>query len=152
MAPQSRAMKRDYPDRPIIGVLAVVRRDAEVLIVRRARAPSAGRWGFPGGLQELGETVFAAATRELAEETGIAAHAIASMPILDVIRPDRDGRIQSHWTLVPVVCDWRSGDGALSDEVAAWRWIAPQAIAASQLDVLPNLERIALLAMNWSAP
>lgn len=141
---------RDYPDRPIVGVLAVVRRGAEILIVQRARAPSAGSWGFPGGLQELGETVFAAATRELAEETGMTAQALASMPILDVIRPDGDGRIRSHWTLVPILCDWRSGEGALSDEVADWRWIAPDAIAASRLDVLPNLERIARLAMTWS--
>ncbi len=142
-------MKREYPDRPIVGVLAVVRRDAEVLIVQRARAPSAGRWGFPGGLQELGETVFAAATRELAEETGVDARAVASMPILDVIRLDDAGRIQSHWTLVPILCDWISGEGAPSDEVAAWRWIAPDAIASSALDVLPNLARIALLAMSW---
>jgi len=142
-------MKREYPDRPIVGVLAVVRRNAEVLIVQRARAPSAGRWGFPGGLQELGETVFAAATRELAEETGVDARAVASMPILDVIRPDDAGLIRSHWTLVPILCDWGSGEGSLSDEIVAWRWIAPDAIASSNLDVLPNLARIALLAMSW---
>ncbi len=142
-------MTREYPDRPIVGVLAVVRRDASVLIVQRARPPSAGRWGFPGGRQEIGETVFDAATRELAEETGVDARAIASMPILDVIRPDETGRIQSHWTLVPILCDWRAGEGALSDEVAAWRWITPDAIATSRLDVLPNLERIAVLAIAW---
>jgi 8-oxo-dGTP diphosphatase len=140
------AMKREYPDRPIVGALAVVRRSGSVLIIQRARPPSAGRWGFPGGVQELGETVFEAARRELAEETGIEAEPYGSLPVLDVIRPDDAGLIRSHWTLVPVLCDWRSGEGALSNEVLALRWIEPAAIATSGLDVLPDLARLAALA------
>jgi len=66
------AMTRHYPTRPIIGVLGVVRRAGRVLLVQRARAPSVGKWGFPGGVQELGETIFAAVARELREEAGIA--------------------------------------------------------------------------------
>ncbi|MFM8680022.1 MAG: hypothetical protein ACKOGH_10485, partial [Alphaproteobacteria bacterium] len=55
-------------------------------------------------------------------------------------------RIRSHWLLVPVVCDWVSGDGELSDEVDALRWLAPAELAPSGLDLLPDLERLALLA------
>lgn len=139
-------MKREYPDHPIVGVLAVVRRAGSLLIIQRAKPPSAGRWGFPGGVQELGETVFETARRELAEETGVDAAPFGSLPVLDVIRPDEAGRIRSHWTLVPVLCDWRSGEGAPSDEVLALRWIEPAAIATSGLDVLPDLARLAALA------
>lgn len=139
-------MKREYPDHPIVGVLAIVRRGAEVLIVQRARWPSIGRWGFPGGVQELGETVLATARRELAEETAVVARPLMSLPVIDVIRPDASGRIQAHWTLVPVVCDWETGDGAPSDEVSAVRWIAPGEIAGSGLDAFPDLERLAHLA------
>ncbi|MBL8700443.1 MAG: NUDIX hydrolase [Alphaproteobacteria bacterium] len=142
-------MQREYPHRPIVGVLAVVQRDGEVLIVQRGRAPSIGRWGFPGGVQELGETVLQAAERELAEETGIVAEAIEAMPGFDVIRPDGEGRIQAHWLLIPVICRWRSGDGGLSDEVSDLRWIRPPAIATCGLDVLPNLEPLATRAMAW---
>ena len=141
-------MKREYPDHPIVGVLSVVRRAGAVLIVQRARPPSAGRWGFPGGVQELGETVFDTARRELAEESGVEAEPFGSLPVLDIIRPDGSGRIRSHWTLVPVLCDWRRGDGTLSDEVLALRWITPAAISTSGLDVLPDLERLAALAMS----
>lgn len=143
-------MQREYPHRPIVGVLAVVRRGDDVLIVQRGRAPSAGRWGFPGGVQELGETVLEAAVRELAEETSVVAEALGSMPGFDVIRPDAAGRIQAHWLLVPVICRWTGGDGALSDEVADFRWIRPEAIAACGLDVLPNLASIATRAMRWT--
>jgi ADP-ribose pyrophosphatase len=41
-----------------------------VLLVQRANPPDAGKWGFPGGVQDLGETVFQTAMRELREETG----------------------------------------------------------------------------------
>ena len=141
-------MKREYPDHPIVGVLAMVRRAGSLLIVQRARPPSAGRWGFPGGVQELGETVFEAARRELAEETAVDAVPVGSLPVFDIIRPDGQGKIRSHWTLVPVLCDWRRGDGTASDEVLDLRWIRPGAIAASGLDVLPDLERLAGMAFD----
>jgi hypothetical protein len=68
--------------------------------------------------------------------------------VLDIIRPDDAGRIRSHWLLVPVVCDWVSGDGELSDEVDALRWLAPAELGPSGLDLLPDLERLALLAFG----
>ena len=65
---EARRAARHYPDRPIIAVLAVVLRDdgdaIRALIVQRAQQPNAGRWGFPGGVLELGETVAEGAMRE----------------------------------------------------------------------------------------
>ncbi len=142
-------IRREYPDRPIVGVLAVVRRDDRLLIVRRAAEPSAGRWGFPGGVQELGETIAAAAIRELAEETGVDAEARAPLPAFDVVRRDGEDRVRHHYTLVPIVCDWRSGEGARSDEVADLRWLAPDGLAPSGLDLLPDVVRLARLALAW---
>jgi ADP-ribose pyrophosphatase YjhB (NUDIX family) len=42
-----------------------------VVLVRRAIDPGAGRWVFPGGFVDVGETVQAAAIRETVEETGL---------------------------------------------------------------------------------
>lgn len=49
----------------------VVDHDRRVLLVRRGRDPHEGMWCLPIGFAELGETVHAAALRELREEAGI---------------------------------------------------------------------------------
>src|SRR5207302_2234357 len=86
-----RIMTRHYPDRPIVGVLGVVRRDGRVLLVQRARAPSVGKWGFPGGVQELGETIFEAVIRELREETSLIVEPVETLTTLDVVERDGEG-------------------------------------------------------------
>ncbi|MGH7109224.1 MAG: NUDIX domain-containing protein, partial [Stellaceae bacterium] len=82
---------RRYPDRPIVGVLAVVLRGARALCVRRGHPPLAGRWGFPGGVLELGETVAQGAMRELREETGVVATPAGVLTVLDSLDRDAEG-------------------------------------------------------------
>lgn len=54
----------------VVGAALV--RDGRVLAARRtAPAESAGRWEFPGGKVEAGETPDAALVREVAEELGV---------------------------------------------------------------------------------
>src|SRR5438046_8548069 len=99
----ARRAARRYPDRPIVAVLAVVLRgdgpDTRALIVQRAQQPNAGRWGFPGGVLELGETVAEGAMRELMEETGIAAEPAGWLNVHDAVSRDAEGRAQVHHLL-----------------------------------------------------
>ena len=71
-----------------------------------------GDWSLPGGMQEIGETVFEAAVREVQEETGVTICDIALIDVVDSITLDDDARVQFHYTLIDVVAKWRSGEPA----------------------------------------
>ena len=95
-----------------MGVGAVVFRDDRVLLIKRGKPPRMGDWSLPGGMQEIGETVFEAAAREVREETGVMISDIALIDVVDSITRDDDARVQFHYTLVDVVAKWRSGEPA----------------------------------------
>jgi ADP-ribose pyrophosphatase YjhB (NUDIX family) len=115
--------ERAYPAAPRVGVLAIARRGEKVLLVRRRNAPDAGKWGFPGGAQELGETVAAAAVRELHEETGVEAEPSGVLDVVDFIERDEEGRVRFHYALIAVLLDWRHGEGVAADDADELRWL-----------------------------
>ena len=137
---------RLYPDRPFVGCLAVVRRDSRILLARRSVPPGVGRWGFPGGMQELGETVHLCAERELLEETGIIAEPVATLGVLDTIRRDDADRVKVHFALVVVLLEWRSGEGEPIEDATALGWFTPAQAAA--LDRFPRVEELMAQALR----
>ena len=137
--------ERLYPERPILGCLAVVRRGSRILLAERSVPPSVGKWGFPGGVQELGETVHECARRELREETGIVGESVATLTVLDAIRPDGDGRIKTHFALVCVLLDWRQGDGEPIEDALSLRWVT--LAEAEALDTFPDTVPVMRLAL-----
>ena len=147
----ARRAARHYPDRPIVGVLAVVLRDGRALVVQRANPPNAGKWGFPGGVLELGETVAEGAMRELLEETGIVAEAAGTLTVLDAIDRDDERRIRFHYTLVAVRGLWRSGEGVAGDDAGAVAWLSRDEIVARDLPRLPGLVPLIDLALSTGA-
>jgi 8-oxo-dGTP diphosphatase len=131
-----------------VGVLAVVRRGTRVLLVQRANPPNQGLWGYPGGLQDVGETLTEAALRELREETGVAARALGPLTALDSIQRDTAGRAEYHFTLVAVLLEWISGEGAAADDAAATRWLSLADMAANGVPLIRNVEDVARLALK----
>ncbi|MFD8701460.1 NUDIX domain-containing protein [Kitasatospora sp. NPDC059648] len=74
------------PLRIVVGGALI--RDGRVLAARRsAPAPVAGRWEFPGGKAEPGETEAQALERELLEELGVRARALRRLPGAWTVRP-----------------------------------------------------------------
>jgi len=113
---------RQNPDRPIVGVGVVVWREDRFLLVKRGKEPNKGQWSIPGGAQELGETVFAAARREVLEETGLEVEVCSLVDVVDGIMTDDEGRVKYHYTLVDVVAESLEGEPVAADDAAAVAW------------------------------
>ena len=101
--------RREFPERPLVGVGAVVLSDAGVILIKRGKPPRVGSWSIPGGAQKLGETVSEAAHREILEETGLDTKIAGLIDVVDSISHANDGRIQYHYTLVDMLAVAPSG-------------------------------------------
>jgi len=119
-------MKRDYPDRPIVGVGAVIIHDGRALIVQRAFEPRKGEWTVPGGVLEVGETLRSGIEREVLEETALVVKAGEVVDVFENIWPDCVGKTQFHFVLIDFHCELISGELKPADDVADARWITPE--------------------------
>ena len=124
---------RNFPDRPVVGVGAVVLDGDRVLLVKRGHEPLKGEWSLPGGKVELGETLEAAIAREVLVETGLEVEVGPVIEVFDRIYHSTDGRVEYHYVLVDYVCRAigdRITSGSDADEV---RWVATDDLAAYRL-------------------
>jgi ADP-ribose pyrophosphatase YjhB (NUDIX family) len=127
----------------MVGLLAVVRRDQRFLLVRRAKEPNKGRWGFPGGVQELGETVIEGARRELMEETGLTAGGGHAVSTLDAIERDEAGGIRYHYTLIAVLMADVTGEPVAGDDAAEVGWFG-----LADLEAIPTIAAVGPLMVD----
>ena len=115
--------KRDYPERPIVGVGAVIVDGDRALIVRRATEPLKGQWSIPGGMLELGEKLRDGLAREVFEETALEVEVGEVLDVFDSIFPDPDGQTQYHYVLIDYRCIVRSGEANAGSDVSEVRWV-----------------------------
>lgn len=135
------------PRWPRLAALAVLPRDNRLLLVRRRKDPDAGLWGFPGGHVEPGETVMQAAARELHEETTVIAEPRDYLTNLDIILHDGDGRLQFHFLLVAVLCEYRSGRPEPRDDVSAAEWIGQDRVLDGSIELSRDVDTVLRLAL-----
>jgi len=101
---------------PTVDVLVV--EDNKILLVKRGQPPHQGEWALPGGFVEYGETLEAAAKREVKEETGIAIDLSAILGAYS--DPERDPR--GHTISVVFVGKMVGGKLQGGDDAADARW------------------------------
>jgi 8-oxo-dGTP diphosphatase len=122
---------RHYPQKPVVGVGAVILGDdGRVVLVKRRHEPLAGQWSLPGGMLELGETLEGGIARELLEETGLVVDVGPVVEVFDRILVDEAGRVRYHFVLVDYLCRPRSGTLEAGTDVEAAEWAAVSALDA----------------------
>ncbi len=117
---------RQFPDRPVVGVGAVVLdEEGRVLLVRRAHEPLKGEWSLPGGAVELGETLEEALVRELLEETGLTVVVGPVVEVLDRVERGPDGRVEYHFVIIDYLCRAVGGRTTSGSDAAEAVWVPP---------------------------
>ena len=114
---------RIYPERPIVGVGAIVLDDDRVLLVKRGREPLKGEWSVPGGAVEIGEALKTAIAREVREETSLEVEVGPIVEVLDRIDHDADGQVQYHYVLVDFLCRPSGGVVCCASDADAAEWV-----------------------------
>ena len=99
---------RIYPDRPFVGVGAVIVDGDRVVLIKRRFEPLQGQWSLPGGAVEVGETLEGCVVREMREETGLEVEVGPVIEVFDRITRDEDDRVRYHYVLVDYLC-WPIG-------------------------------------------
>lgn len=81
-----------------------VEKPEKIMLIKRDNDPFKGCWALPGGYIEEGETIEAAAARELKEETGLTDIVLTQMKTYG--DPGRDPR---GWTATVAFWGWATG-------------------------------------------
>ena len=111
-------------EEPLSVVAAIIRRDGCVLACRRRPERAAGgRWEFPGGKIEHGETAEAALVREIREELGV------GIRVLGVLTTD-DTQVGAR--IIRLTClevELTDAAPTTSTDHDLMRWVAPEELA-----------------------
>jgi mutator protein MutT len=143
---------RQYPERPIVGVGAVIVSAGRVLLVKRRYDPLAGRWSIPGGTLELGETLEAGVVREMREETGLEIEVGPVIEVFDRIIFDADKRVRYHFVLVDYLCWPDGGELQAGSDVDEAVMVDPASLDGYDLTTKARAVIDRALALNREAP
>ncbi len=128
---------RNEPDLVPAVSVALVRGD-RVLLVRRGREPSRGLYAFPGGRVEDGETVEAAARRELEEETSLQA---GPLSLYREYRIGREAPAASGFRLLVFSGCFAGGRAVAGDDADEAGWFSLAEM--ERLPVVPSVREVA---------
>jgi len=121
--------------KPELCVGAVVVIGGDLLMVQRGRGVGQGLWSIPGGRVERGETLPAAVTRELWEETGVAGHCDRFLGLVERIGEDHHFVILDYAVQAAPEARLTARAG---DDAAALRWV-PVGDVVDMADVVEGL-------------
>lgn len=127
-------MRREYPDRPIIGVGGVIFRGQSVLLAKRAQPPFSGQWSLPGGAVELGETLETALKREIKEEASIEIEIGGLIRLVNRIIYDENDEVQFHYVIAGYWGWSKTGQPVANSDISEIKYADISQIRNFQLD------------------
>lgn len=135
---------RDYPTRPFLGVSAVVKSSAGILLIERGKPPLVGAWSLPGGLVETGELMEQAIIREMDEETGLQFSPHHMADLVEIIRHNKDGQTERHYVIgvffgISDPVELTAGDDAAKAEWVPIDELADYPLTEGTLDVITKI-------------
>jgi 8-oxo-dGTP diphosphatase len=125
--------KREYPERPLIGVGAIIIDGDKVVLIKRGHPPLEGEWSIPGGVLEVGETMREGVVREAREETGLLVEPLDLLGVYDRVLRDDRGQVLYHYVLVDFLCRSISGSLRAAGDAAEAAWFTRKEVAALPL-------------------
>jgi 8-oxo-dGTP diphosphatase len=140
------------PSCPPVAADVIIEIDGHVVLIERKNYPYG--WAIPGGFVDLGETVEAAALREMREETGLQVEITELLGIYS--RPDRDPR--GHTISVVYVGRADGSPRAADDAKSAGLFLAerpPSPLAFDHAEILADYVRYKQTGRRptpWSKP
>jgi 8-oxo-dGTP diphosphatase len=125
--------KRRYPERPILGVGAIVVDGDRVLLVERGQEPLKGIWSLPGGVVEAGERLEEAVRREALEETGLEVAPVSIAAVFERIMRDASGRTEYHYVLIDYLCEVTGGELRAASDARRAEWVPRERLASYEI-------------------
>lgn len=128
----------EKPDKIVMtGVSVLIRRDDQVLLIKRRGSHGAGTWACPGGHIDFGETPEACGERETREEVGLA---IAGLRFIGITNDvfEAEGK---HYITIWMEARYVGGEPAIAapGEMTELGWFAWDALPEPLFLPLANL-------------
>lgn len=114
--------RREYPERPVVGVGGVVIAHGRALLIKRGHPPLEGEWSIPGGTLELGETLLEGVERELLEETSVEVRVVELIEVFERVFRNTHGRVQYHFVILDYLCELTGGEARAGSDVTDVAW------------------------------
>jgi 8-oxo-dGTP diphosphatase len=143
-------MKRDYPERPIIAVAAVIIENDRFVLVKRGTPPHQGEWTLPGGMLECGESLRDGVIREAREETSLSVKPLTLVEVFERIIRSDSGQIQFHYVIMDYLCHVIDGTLRAGEDAADARWFTETELNGLQVTegTLQVLKKALLASQN----
>ena len=115
--------RREYPERPMVGVGGVVIVGGRALLIRRGSPPLEGQWSIPGGMLEIGEALSDGVRRELFEETAIEVKVLELIEVFERITRDESEHVKYHFVIADYLCEMVGGEAQAASDVTDVAWV-----------------------------